>query len=37
VLSEISMNEAFDTLLQLSKENKVSRLEVKNGDLWIVK
>lgn len=37
VLSEISMNEAFDTLLQLSKENKVSRLAVKNGDLWIVK
>ncbi|MFY7889414.1 MAG: DsbA family protein [Spirosomataceae bacterium] len=37
VLSEISMKEAFSTLLQLSKENKVSRLEVKNGDLWIVK
>lgn len=35
VLSEISFENAKDVLLNLQRENKIQRQEIKNGDLWI--
>lgn len=35
VLSDISFENAKEVLVELYKENKIGRQEIKNGDLWI--